>query len=135
MALQLESRLREALERFRVGELDQTPAAAFRNSAGNSNNLEVMLQQLLSAAQTQTSRLAKLETSCFTSPAAGMGLTTKTGFQLPESGGAEHHEQEVNSRDMALDGVLAALQQTRVELGEVLTSMRQRRLPAGKISI
>eukprot|EP00064_Thunnus_orientalis_P015289 superscaffoldBa00002803_g15339 len=101
------------------------------NSVGNSNHLEAMLQQLLSAARTQASRLAKLETSCLTSPGAGMGMSSKTGFQLPEGGRAGHREQEVTSREVALEGVLAALQETRVELQEVLRSSRQRYLPAG----
>lgn len=128
MALQLEGRLRETMERLK--HRDQTSAAA-GNSVGNSNHLEAMLHQLLSAARTQASRLAKLETSCFSSPGAGMGMNTKTGSQLPESGGAGLREQEVTSQEVALDGVLAALQQTRVELGEVLRSSRQRYLPAG----
>ncbi|XP_078102611.1 pentraxin-related protein PTX3 [Sander vitreus] len=128
MALQLEGRVRETLERLKSRE--QTFAAP-GNSFGNSKHLEVMLQQLLSAAQTQTSRLAKLETSCFNSPGAGMGMNTKTGSQLPEGGGAQLREQEVTSQEVALDGVLAALQETRVELGEVLRSLRQRYLPAG----
>ncbi|KAI3354409.1 hypothetical protein L3Q82_018929 [Scortum barcoo] len=128
MALQLEGRLRETLERLR--HKDQTSAAS-GNSVGNSNHLETMVQQLLSAARTQASRLAKLETSCFSSPGAGMGMNSKTGPELPEGGGAGHREQEVTSREVALDGVVTALQQTRVELEEVLRSSRQRYLPAG----
>lgn len=132
MALQLEGRVRETLERLKSRE--QTFAAA-GNSVGNSKHLEAMLQQLLSAAQTQTSRLTKLETSCFSSPGAGMSMNTKAGSQLPEGGGVQLREQEVTSQEVALDGVLAALQETRVELGEVLRSSRQRYLPAGEISI
>ncbi|GLD57121.1 pentraxin-related protein PTX3 [Lates japonicus] len=124
MALQLEGRLRETLERLKLG--DQTSAAAAGNSVGNSKNLEPMLHQLLSAARAQASRLTKLETSCLSSPGAGMGTNTKTGFQLPEGGRAGHQEQEVTSRQVALDGVLAALQQMRVELEEVLGSSRQK---------
>lgn len=131
MVVQLENRLRESLERLRLR--DQTSASAARNSAGNSNHLEVMLQQLLSTAQTQASRLTKLENSCFSSPGAGMGMNSKSGSQFPEGGGAL--EQEVTSRDVALDGVLAALLQARAGLDEVLRSSRQRYLPAGKISI
>lgn len=131
MVVQLENRLKESLERLRLR--DQTSASAARNSAGNSNHLEVMLQQLLSAAQTQASRLTKLENSCFSSPAAGMGMNSKSGPQFPEGGRAL--EQEVTSRDVALDGVLAALLQARAGLDEVLRSSRQRYLPAGKISI
>lgn len=126
MALQLEGRLRETLERLRPK--DQTPAG---NSVGNSNQLEATLQQLLSAARTQASRLTKLETSCFSGPGAATGTNPKTGSQLPESGGAGKSEQEVTSRVLALDGVLAALQQTKVGLDEVLRSSRQRYLPAG----
>lgn len=126
MAVQLESRLRETLERFVLRD---------QSSAGNSvenSNLELMLHQLLVAARTQATRLGKLESSCFSSPGAGTG---KTGSQLPEGGGAGNREQEVTSREVALDGVLAALQQTKVGLEEVLRSSRQRYLPAGKISI
>ncbi|XP_030008858.1 pentraxin-related protein PTX3 [Sphaeramia orbicularis] len=119
MVLQLEARLREALDRFRP-QGDPT-----WNSAGI--HLEAMLQQLLSAAQTQASRLAKLETSCFSSPATGVGVHSKTGFQLP--GG--HQEQEVASQEVALEAALVALQQTKVELEEVLRSSKQRSLPAG----
>lgn len=133
MVLQLENRLRESLERLR--QRDQTSASAARNSVGISNHLEAMLQQLLSAAQTQASRLTKLETSCFSSPGAGMGMNSKSGSQFPEDGGAGTLEQEVTSRDVALDGVLSALLQARVGLDEVLRSSRQRYLPAGKISI
>lgn len=132
MALQLEARLRETLERLKLG--DQTSAAAGGNSVGNSNHLEAMLQQLLSSSRTQASRLAKLETSCFSSPGTGMGMNSKTGFQLPEGGRAGQQEQEVTSREVALEGALAALQRTGVELEEVLRSSRQRYLPAGKIS-
>ncbi|XP_054482950.1 pentraxin-related protein PTX3 [Anoplopoma fimbria] len=126
MTLQLEGRLRETLERHRPRE--QRSSAA---GNGNSNHLVAMLQQILSAAQTQNSRLAKLETSCFGSPGAGMGSNTNTGSQPPEAGGAGLREQEVTSRVVALDRVLAAMQQAREELGEVLRSSRQRKLPAG----
>uniref|UniRef100_A0A8D3BFM3 Pentraxin 3 n=1 Tax=Scophthalmus maximus TaxID=52904 RepID=A0A8D3BFM3_SCOMX len=128
MASQLEFRIRETLERLKIG--GQTSAAA-GNSVENSDNLEPMLQQLLSAARTQSSRLTKLETGCFSSAGAGMGRNTKTGFQIAESGGAGHLEQAVTSHEVALDGVLAALQQTREELEEVVGSLRQRYLPAG----
>lgn len=133
MAMQLESRLREALERLRLG--DRTSATASGNSVGNSDNLEVMLQQLLSTAQTQASRLAKLESSCFTSPGAGIGVNTKTGFQLPENKVSGHQEQEVIARGEALDGTLTGPQQMREEMEEVLRSSKQRHLPAGKIFI
>lgn len=129
MAFQLESRLRESLKLR-----DQTSPAA-GNSVGNSDHLEAMLQQLLTAARTQASRFAKMETSCFGRP--GDGMNSKTGSEIPDVGGAGHQEQEVTSQDfrIVLEEVLTALQQTRVELEEVLRSSRQRYLPAGKISI
>ncbi|XP_070685098.1 pentraxin-related protein PTX3 isoform X2 [Pempheris klunzingeri] len=127
MALQVEGRLRETLERLKRDEtLD-----VVGNSVGNFNHLEAMVQQLLSAARTQASRLSKMESSCFSSPGAGMPMNSKTGSRLAEGGMTGHQEQEVTSRELALDGVVAALQQTRVELGEVLRSSRQRYLPAG----
>ncbi|XP_071373163.1 pentraxin-related protein PTX3-like [Centroberyx affinis] len=142
ISLQLEARLRETLERLNFRE-DQNAAVAAGNSAGNSvgnsNHLEALLQQLLSAARTQASRLAKLETSCFSSPRAGMGTgagmpsNSKIGLQVPQ-GGSGHREQEVTAAG-ALEGALAAgvtaLQQTREELERVLRSSRQRYLPAG----
>uniref|UniRef100_A0A3B4UDC9 Pentraxin 3 n=1 Tax=Seriola dumerili TaxID=41447 RepID=A0A3B4UDC9_SERDU len=51
--------------------------------------------------------------------------------QRNERSEAGRREQEVTSRDVALDRVLTALQQTRAELEEVLRSSRQRYLPAG----
>ncbi|XP_038549077.1 pentraxin-related protein PTX3 [Micropterus salmoides] len=125
MAFQLESRLRESLKLR-----DQTSPAA-GNSVGNSDHLEAMLQQLLTAARTQASRFAKMETSCFGRP--GDGMNSKTGSEIPDVGGAGHQEQEVTSQDfrIVLEEVLTALQQTRVELEEVLRSSRQRYLPAG----
>lgn len=130
MVLQLESRLRDSLERLRLR--DQT---ATRNSAGNSNHLEAMLQQLLSAAQTQASRLTKLETSCLSGPGAGGAMNSKMQNHFPGGKGAGKPEQEVTSLQVAMDGVLAALLQAREGLEEVLGSSRQRYLPAGKISI
>lgn len=133
MAMQLEARLRETLERYKSG--DQTfAAAAGGNSAGNSNHLEAMLQQLLSAARTQASRLAKLETSCLSSAGAGMGMNSKTGFQRPGDGRAGHQEQEVTLQEAALEAALAQLQQAKAVLEEGLRSSRQRYLPAGRIS-
>ncbi|XP_047450311.1 pentraxin-related protein PTX3 [Mugil cephalus] len=127
MALQLEGRLRETLERLKLRDL----SSAAGNSVGNSDHLEAQLQHLLSAARTQASRLAKLETSCFSSPEAGMEMNSKTGFQLPGSGGAEPQAQGVTSREVAVDVVLAALEETRMKLEEVQRSSRQRYLPAG----
>nr|XP_040039148.1 pentraxin-related protein PTX3 [Gasterosteus aculeatus aculeatus] len=128
MASLLESRFKETMERLKPRDSASGAAAAAAAAAGNSvwnlNQLEDKLQQLLAAARTQTSRLTKLETSCHSGPAAGMGLNTKPGSKLPE-------EQEVTPREAALDGVLAAMQRARVELEEVLRSSRQRLLPAG----
>lgn len=131
MVLQLENRLRESLERLRLKEQN---SAAARNSVGNSNHLEATLQQLVSTVQTQANRLAKLETSCFGSSGAGMGMNWKRSL-LPEGGGAGILEQEVTSRQATLGGLQAALLQVRVGLAEVLSSWQQRYLPAGEISI
>ncbi|CAG6005485.1 pentraxin-related protein PTX3 [Menidia menidia] len=127
MALLLEGRLRETLERLKLGDLISSAG----KSVGNINHLEAMLQQLHSVAQTQASRLAKLESSCFSNPGDGMGMNTKREFQPPGEETLRHREQEVTSQDIALDRVLAALQGVRVELDEVLKSSRQRHLPAG----
>ncbi|XP_067363182.1 pentraxin-related protein PTX3 [Channa argus] len=125
MASQLESHLREVLGRLRLG--DQTSvaaAAAAGNSVDISNSLDQTLQQLLSAARAQTSRLAKLETSCF----SGMGVNTKSGFQSPETDKFGHQEQEVTSRYVT---VQAELQQLMIQLEQMLRSPKQRYLPAG----
>uniref|UniRef100_A0A665W293 Pentraxin 3, long b n=1 Tax=Echeneis naucrates TaxID=173247 RepID=A0A665W293_ECHNA len=116
-------------EMLRLVGRRKAPAAA-GNSFSNSKNLEGMLQQLLSAAQSQASRLTKLEANCFSGPGAGTGMNAKAGFQI-QDGGSEHRVQEVTSQEAALDAVLATLQQMNVELKEVLTSSRQRYLPAG----
>ncbi|KAM9317719.1 pentraxin-related protein PTX3 [Pholidichthys leucotaenia] len=126
IALQLESRLRDTLDLVKLG--DQASAG---KSVGNSNNMESMLQQLLTAAQAQASRLAKLEASCSSSPDARLGVNVKDGFQLPANGGGGHHVQEVTSQESALDQGLAALQQLKVEMEELLRSSRQGHLPAG----
>uniref|UniRef100_A0A3B3U8G4 Pentraxin 3 n=1 Tax=Poecilia latipinna TaxID=48699 RepID=A0A3B3U8G4_9TELE len=86
-------------------------------TAGNFNHLEAQIQQLLSAEHTQTSRLAKLESSCLSSRSTG---ASKNGLHL----------QEVTPEEVALDEVLAAMQEVKAELDEELKS-RQRRLPAG----
>lgn len=125
MVLQLESRLRESLERLRLK--DQASAGASRNPAGNSNNLEATLQQLLAAMQAQSSRMAKLETSC----SNGISLNPKMGAQFAEVGGTGTLEQEVTSREVVLEKTLAALKEARVALGQVLSSTDLRFLPAG----
>lgn len=119
--MQLNSGLRDTLELLKLRHRD-SPAAA----AGNSNQLETMLQELLSAAQTQASRLSKLETSCFSSPG---GMNTKAGFHPLRGGEQGHHEQEVTTTEATLEMALAALQEVKVE--EALRSSRQRFLPAG----
>ncbi|KAM4742985.1 pentraxin-related protein PTX3 [Anableps anableps] len=119
MILHLEGQIRDTLEHFKRGDL----TSAVENSVGNSNHLEAQIQQLLSAARMQTSRLAKLESSCFSSRSegAGFGLSGKNGFNL----------QEVTAGEATLDRVLAALQLVKAELDEELKSSSQRRLPAG----
>ncbi|XP_019720450.1 pentraxin-related protein PTX3 [Hippocampus comes] len=123
MALQLEGRLRESLERLKFGDYIPT---ADGNSVGSSNNLEAMLQQLLSATRSQATRLGKLETSCFSNPGG-----VKATSPLPQGGRVDHREQEVTSHEVALEAALAVLQQTRMEIQEVLSSSRRRHLPAG----
>ncbi|XP_077578731.1 pentraxin-related protein PTX3 [Stigmatopora nigra] len=114
MALQMEGKLRESLERLKFGEY----------SIGNSN-METMLQQLLTASRNQATRLAKLETTCFSNTGG-----VKAALH-PQGARAGHREQEVTSHELALEGALTVLQQTRLELQEVLRSLRHRHLPAG----
>ncbi|XP_037124599.1 pentraxin-related protein PTX3 [Syngnathus acus] len=123
LALQLEGRLRESLERLKFGDYITT---ADGNSVGNSNHLEAMLQQLLSATRSQASRLGKLETSCFSHRRGA-----KETSQLSQGGRVGHREQEVTTQEVALEAALAMLQQTRMEIQEVLSSSRRRHLPAG----
>lgn len=125
MVLQLESRLRESLERLRLK--DQASAAAPRNPAGNSNNLEATLQQLLAAVQSQSSRMAKLETSC----SNGISQNPKLTAQFAEVGGTGTLKQEVTSREEVLENTLAALEEARMALGHVMSSTELRFLPAG----
>ncbi|KAF7219180.1 pentraxin-related protein PTX3 [Nothobranchius furzeri] len=128
MALQLEAHLKETLEQHKIG--GQTSAAG--NSVENFHHLEALLQQLLSAVRTQSSRLSKLESSCLSGPAgAGIRMMTKNGFHLQGGEVTGHSQQEVTTKEAALDGVLAALQRVKEELEEVQKSSRQRYLPAG----
>lgn len=127
MVLQLETRLRESLERLRLKEQN---AAAARNSVGGSSQLEVTLQQLLSTLQTQGHRLARLDSGCFRGPGAATGANWKARALLPEGGGAGTLEQEVASRQWDLDELPAALLQVR----GALSSQQQRNLPAGETS-
>lgn len=131
MNLQMEARLRETLEHQKNGDLT---SAAGGKSAGDPNHLEATLQQLLTAARTQASRLAKMESSCLGSSGAGTGMNTKSAFHLRGDDPTGHSEQEVTSGEAALDDVLAALQVVKGELEE-LKSSRQTSLPAGKTSI
>lgn len=120
MVLQLESRLRDSLERLRLKEQN---AAAARNSVGNSRPPEATLQQLLSTLQTQADRLATLESAC---SGAATGTDPRTRALLPGGGGAGVLEQEPRCRQAELDGLPVAL-------AEVLRSWQQRNLPAGEI--
>lgn len=119
VVFQLENHLRETLELLKLSDLT--------SAVGNFNHMEAQIQQLLSAEHTQTSRLAKLESSCLSSRSAGagFGLNGKNGLHL----------QEVTPGEVALDEVLAAMKAVKAELDEELKSSRQRRLPAGKPSI
>ncbi|XP_024132937.1 pentraxin-related protein PTX3 [Oryzias melastigma] len=116
IALQLEGRLEDQLR-------DLTSAA------DRSDHVEATLQHLLTAAQTQTSRLSKLESSCFGSPGSSTGISTKAGFQLP-GGGSGHRDQEVTSQ-CALDVVETQLQEIQEKLEDVQNWSKQRYLPAG----
>lgn len=127
MAVQLEGRLRQTLEHFKLGD----PNSAAGNSVGNMYHLKAMLEQLLSTAQAQASRLGKLESSCFGIPGSGKGMNAKPGFQLPGGGSLADREQEVTSREASLDTALCKELGVRAELIDVLKSSRQRYLPAG----
>ncbi|CAL1571881.1 unnamed protein product [Knipowitschia caucasica] len=109
LSLQLDSRFKEVLNGVRPCEDTNVKCGGLE--------LESVLQQLLSTAQAQASRLVKLESSCFSEQ------LSKTGFQ--------HKEQEVASQESHLEAALLALQQSRAELEEVLSSVKQRYLPAG----
>ncbi|KAM6945967.1 pentraxin-related protein PTX3 [Aplochiton taeniatus] len=132
LSQQMEARLRENLERLNP----KTSA-----SSTQTHHQAVVLQQLLSAAHMQSSRLAKVESSCLSGARVGSGaMPAKEGlpFQTPGSDGEpRHQEQEVTSESAAglLEGMLAAvvteLKQTRAELELALRSSRKRNLPAG----
>ncbi|KAJ0063870.1 hypothetical protein NL108_012866 [Boleophthalmus pectinirostris] len=113
VSLQLESHFKDML--------DQLKPCENTNVKSGGLQLEPVLQQLLSAAQSQASRLVKLESNCFG------GLHSKTGFQHSN----QHQEQEVASQEGMLGAALGALQQSRTELEEVLSSLKQRYLPGG----
>lgn len=134
-SLLMETRLRETVERLTLRE-DLNAG----NPTGNSGHQGALLQQLLSAARMQTSRLAKLESGCLgravvgLPPAHGTPLETKGGLN-PAAGG--HQEQEVTSEEgagvleRALTAMVTELKQTRAELKLVLRENRRRFLPAG----
>lgn len=127
LASQLEDGLKETLERLRT---EDRLSATAGNSVAAPDNLEWTLAQLLSAAQAQAARLAKLESGCFSGPGAGKGGSRNGGF--PHADGAKHWEQEVTPQMEPLDGTLAEVCQTKAELEEVLRSLRRRNLPAGE---
>lgn len=142
MSLQVEARLRESLEHLNLKE-DRNAAG---NSAGNSNHQGALLQQLLSIARTQASRLAKLESSCLTNPGTGIGIDSvlgtgprtpheaKGGFQPPVPEQEVTSPEEANTLQTTLAAVVMELKQTRAELELTLRSSRKRYLPAGKNS-
>nr|XP_020455934.1 pentraxin-related protein PTX3 [Monopterus albus] len=116
MASQLEDRLRETLMLLKLGDQASAAVASSESSFEDYNNLKETLYRLLIMGRTQVSRLTNLEASCFSSSG---------------SGGSGHWAQKVTSQEVALEGALAALQQMRLEMGEVLRSSKQRYLPAG----
>lgn len=113
LAFQLDAQFKEMLDRLKAQE-DQ-------NVTPPGVQQEALLQQLLSAAQSQASRLVKLESSCFS------GAHSKAGLQHS----TEHQKQEVASEEGHLEAALVAIQQSRAELQELLQSLKQSNLPAG----
>uniref|UniRef100_A0A3B4AQ00 Pentraxin (PTX) domain-containing protein n=1 Tax=Periophthalmus magnuspinnatus TaxID=409849 RepID=A0A3B4AQ00_9GOBI len=103
------------------GMLDRLKPHEDTNVKSENLQLERVLQQLLSTAQSQTARLLKLESSCFSGPHSKMGLQHSN----------QHQEQEVASQEGHLEATLGALQQSRTDLEEVLSSLKQRYLPGG----
>uniref|UniRef100_A0A8C6T4L2 Pentraxin 3, long b n=1 Tax=Neogobius melanostomus TaxID=47308 RepID=A0A8C6T4L2_9GOBI len=114
LALQLDSRFHEMLDRLKAQEDEHVKPLGAQQDA--------VLQQLLSAAQSQDAQLIKLESSCFSA------THSKTGFNR---GSTEPQEQEAASEGGHLEAALVAMQQSRAELQEVLQSLKQRYLPAG----
>ncbi|KAK7882872.1 hypothetical protein WMY93_029046 [Mugilogobius chulae] len=113
LALQLDSRLKDILDSVKPQEDTNVKPGGLQ--------LESMLQQLLAAAQAQTSRMVKLESSCFSEQ------HSKTGFQHSN----QHQEQEVAAQQGHLEAAVEALQQTKAELEEALSSMKLKYLPGG----
>ncbi|XP_056467358.1 pentraxin-related protein PTX3 [Gadus chalcogrammus] len=132
LSLMLEKRLRDTLERISL------PGPSAR---GPSDREEALLQQVLSAARAQGSRLAKLESSCLGAglgPASPSASDSKTGAQGLAGDGKGRLEQEVTppregmaALERTLAAVVTELQETRAQLQQVTRSTRQRYLPAG----
>ncbi|XP_067102592.1 pentraxin-related protein PTX3 [Osmerus mordax] len=131
MSLQMESRLRDTLERLNLREV-------------RKDDHQGLLQQLLSAARMQATRLSKLEISCLghhtgagMSPGLGTPLETK-GFHphAPAAAGGLQ-QQEVTSEEgvapleRALAAMVMELKQTRAELTLVQRVIQRSYLPAG----
>lgn len=93
---QLDARFKEIIDRLKAGE-DQ-------HGKHSGVQQEAALQQLLSAAQSQASRLLKLESSCFS------GAGSKAGFQHSAGG---HQEQEVATEEGHLETAIVAMQQSK----------------------
>ncbi|KAJ7995358.1 hypothetical protein DPEC_G00243740 [Dallia pectoralis] len=117
MSMQMEARIRESMEHLR-----QERSVAVGNNGENSINShqETLLQQLLAAARTQSSRLMKLENSCLTNPRP----ITST-----EANGRDQ-QRDVALTEM-LDPVVTELAKTRAVLEQTLKSANIRHLPAG----
>ncbi|XP_028320568.1 pentraxin-related protein PTX3 isoform X2 [Gouania willdenowi] len=147
MVSQMEDHLRELLERHKVSDPtsalaagDSGPVATSRSfSIGSSvpsasgtvgpaggdgsDHLETILQQLLTMANTQASKLTKMA-SCLSNPRARMGRSGKAEHQHISDTGAGNHQQEVTSQDLALEGLMDAIQGLR-------RMMKETTLPAG----
>lgn len=132
MSLQMESRLRDTLERLNLREV-------------RKEDHQGLLQQLLSAARMQATRLSKLEISCLghhtgagMSPGLGTPLETKGFHPHAQAAAAGLQQQEVTSEEgvapleRALAAVVMELKQTRAELALVQRVNQRSYLPAGK---
>nr|XP_023997184.1 uncharacterized protein LOC112074208 [Salvelinus alpinus] len=116
MSMQMEARLKESLEHLR-----QDRSIAAGKSAGNSGNShqETLLQQLLTAARTQASRLVKLENICLSNP----------GPVTPPEAKGEDLQQDVASAEM-LVALVTELAKTRAVLELALSRHSNANLPA-----
>uniref|UniRef100_A0A3Q3DDS3 Pentraxin 3 n=1 Tax=Hippocampus comes TaxID=109280 RepID=A0A3Q3DDS3_HIPCM len=123
MALQLEGRLRESLERLKFGDYIPT---ADGNSVGSSNNLEAMLQQLLSATRSQATRLGKLETSCFSNPGGVKATSPLPQGGRPFSTVIKYNINMIEEHQM-IDSFFGDLHYTGNEMA-ILFPMRSRRI-------